>query len=486
MEARALLLLAAARLAALAAATGTGQEAMLQMVGRMLPEELRGPAEQAALLQMPRDAREAVGAPLLELDWATSGPQLVANTGPPHVANLTLDDFWRHGAADEAASGREERLPEADTSAEKREARPASAMQPRQSNGAYDDTMPTGKEWDHFVLVRDLRKSGFTCPDGTVFPPNNEAFEWDCRLFRAARHWADRMATENFVAHQRGGSTACKRTEAQGFPQMRGCGENIAAGAGTPDGAMAQLKKSNSHCKNMMAPGFNKLGVGYAFSRHSAYSHHWVDSFGSWHYGPDKECIGGEPAPNTKPGCEDIDTFNCRFYRDQGYCNLSPSVQSQCKDTCGIGHCGSSPKTPADACKDVDHHCEFYKGLGFCGSVENVRAVCMRTCGVCGVPPTPRPMPRPVPRPSPTGCADFDGACGFYHRRGYCRTSDHIRKQCMQSCGICAHPAPPPLPPRRPICRDTPQTHCKVYWALGYCMWVPNVKNYCKQTCGLC
>merc|ERR1719464_2662267 len=80
---------------------------------------------------------------------------------------------------------------------------------------------PTSNELEHFNLVKAERARGWRCPDGTYFPPNNGEFKWDCRLSRAARKWSQRMATEDFIAHQKGGSTSCIRTHAEGFPKDR-------------------------------------------------------------------------------------------------------------------------------------------------------------------------------------------------------------------------------------------------------------------------
>jgi len=94
---------------------------------------------------------------------------------------------------------------------------------------------PSNEEWQHFLLVKQLRARGFRCPDGTSYAPNNGEFEWDCRLQRAAEGWSRRMGTEGFEGHRYGGSAPCQRTEAVGFPRMRGCGENLALGRGEPD-----------------------------------------------------------------------------------------------------------------------------------------------------------------------------------------------------------------------------------------------------------
>merc|ERR1719414_2714434 len=103
---------------------------------------------------------------------------------------------------------------------------------------------PTNEELEHFNLVRAERERGWTCPDGTQFPPNRGEFTWDCRLWRAARKWSQRMASEDFFSHSAQGSNPCTRTEAEGFPKFAGCGENIAAGNSAAQATVDQLKAS--------------------------------------------------------------------------------------------------------------------------------------------------------------------------------------------------------------------------------------------------
>lgn len=196
-------------------------------------------------------------------------------------------------------------------------------------------------------------------------------------------------------------------------------------GNGSPQGALEQLQKSNNHCKNMMDPDFNMLGVGYFRNPSSKYGDYWTDSFGAWHRGPDQSCIGGSPAPSPAPGCADIDTNNCGYYKSQGYCRTSPNVQAQCKDTCGIGNCaaGSSPQPSqpsSGSCRDTVGSCDYYRKHGYCASSPNVKAGCKKTCGLCG-----------------GSCVDIDGACAYYLQHGYCSKSENVKKQCRKTCGLC-------------------------------------------------
>merc|ERR1712127_238327 len=307
---------------------------------------------------------------------------------------------------------------------------------------------PSNEEWQHYNLVKALRAQGWRCPDGTYYPPNNAPFEWDCRLARAARKWSQRQAREGFEGHRYGGSTSCKRTEAEGYPSQRGCGENLALGGTTPQQALEQLKASNGHCKGMLEKSFNMVGVGYFQMAGAKYRHYWTDSFGSWHQRPDQGCIGGSPAPTPAPGCADIDTSNCQFYKSKGYCSSSANVKQQCRETCNIDGCGSQSASPAPspsggACADTDGACAYYRQNGYCSSSDNVKRACRRTCGLCS---------GGSPAPAPATCADTDGACAYYSQNGYCSSSDNVKKACRRTCGLCSGGSPAPAPA---TCADT-------------------------------
>jgi len=271
---------------------------------------------------------------------------------------------------------------------------------------------PSGLEREVFNLVNQERARGFRCPDGTYFYANNRPLQWDCRLFRAARKWSMRMANENFIAHRKDGSNSCVRTEAEGYPHKRGCGENIAGGSQTAQGILQSWKESKEHCKNMFEPKYTKSGVGIASNPNSQFRVYSTNAFGDDVCSPDESCQGGYPAPTPAPGCGDKDV-NCQTYKEQGYCDYSPNVQSLCKDTCSIGNC--------------------------------------RLCG--GSPaPAPAPAPNPPAGPAPGGSGgDGDPNCGLYASKGYC-SSDRIKRLCAQSCG----------------CSDG-DPNCQLYASKGYC-----------------
>jgi len=186
-------------------------------------------------------------------------------------------------------------------------------------------------------------------------------------------------------------------------------------------------------------------GVGFASNPSSRYRHYWTDSFGEFPRGPDESCIGGSPAPTPAPGCADRD-LNCGYYKDQGLCTVSPSVQASCKDMCSIGNCGYGVPSP--------------------------------------VPAPPAPSRRRVSSATPrrrasTGCADQPGqACAHYRKIGYC-IHDTVKEACAKTCQVCSAGAAPSG------CADQPGQACAHYRKIGYCIH-DTVKEACAKTCGVC
>lgn len=350
--------------------------------------------------------------------------------------------------------------------------------------------VPTDEELEQFRLIADLRAKGFTCPDGTVFPQNSEPLQWDCRLWRASRRWSSRMATMDFVGHNQSSSTPCSRTEAEGYPRLRGCGENLAVGSDKPNDVVLALQRSNRHCLNMLDPGYNMMGVGYASSDDSVYRHYWTESFGSWHQEPDQSCLGGSPAPSPPPGCFDLDTMNCKFYEAQGYCETEVNVQAICRETCRLGPCavaaqpsfspaaqptqGSVPpettspperSTPSPGCSDEDLNCPLYASLGCCAQYDNVWESCAFSCMRCSSSRSPS-----------LACVDIDRACGYYKDHGFCGRSRSVRQQCRKSCNECGG-----------VCEDLgPESDCAYWRDHGHCSWSDHARSQCQRTCDLC
>lgn len=146
------------------------------------------------------------------------------------------------------------------------------------------------KELDHFQLLNELRAQGFSCSDGTYFPPNNVPLIWHCPLFEASQWHSQDMADENYFSHtgQTPTTTPWQRAEARGTSAN---GENIAAGKEGAAAVLEQWKNSLGHCKNMGKASFKSFAVGYAYIN-ANYRHYWTQMFSNAASGFDSEsCV---------------------------------------------------------------------------------------------------------------------------------------------------------------------------------------------------
>ena len=199
---------------------------------------------------------------------------------------------------------------------------------------------PSQPEVEHYRLLKQLRRQGFTCPNGQAFPPNNGLFAFDCRVWRAAQAHSKDQAARRYFAHVTPeGLDPCARTRNAG---LQACSENIAAGQATPRAALDALKSSAHHCPNMMDPSLNRVGIGYASLAGSPYTHYWTQNMGNDGSAVDTSCSPpdvGENPTNLPP------TSSCRDYNPacasfNGYAG-TPSCQtewtiSQCPKACGL------------------------------------------------------------------------------------------------------------------------------------------------------
>lgn len=147
--------------------------------------------------------------------------------------------------------------------------------------------MTNQKELDHFNLLNNLRANGFSCPDGTVWPPNPVPLKWHCRLFEAAQWHSEDMATKNYFSHigQAGSTKYTERAAERGTSVDV---ENMAAGNSGAAAVLAQWKGSNGHCIEMGRPVWKSFAVGYAYNESSDFKHYWTQMFSRYDTGLDE------------------------------------------------------------------------------------------------------------------------------------------------------------------------------------------------------
>ncbi|TDE87076.1 hypothetical protein E0686_03210 [Deinococcus sp. S9] len=126
-------------------------------------------------------------------------------------------------------------------------------------------------------LSNQARAQGRTC-GSTRFAPA-APLTYNAQLAQAAQAHATDMATKNYFSHTSlDGRTVAQRITATGYA-WRAIGENIAAGQTTPEQVVAGWLQSEGHCRNIMNPAYQELGVGYA--QGGSYGTTWVQDFGA-------------------------------------------------------------------------------------------------------------------------------------------------------------------------------------------------------------
>ena len=129
------------------------------------------------------------------------------------------------------------------------------------------------------VLVNEARAQARTCGNesfGATGPLTMEA-----RLRCAARVHSLDMAMRGFFDHTNpDGLSPFDRMELAGY-EYRAAGENIAAGQTTPEQVVQGWLDSPGHCRNIMSPDFEEIGVGYDATTTGEFPHYWTQVFGT-------------------------------------------------------------------------------------------------------------------------------------------------------------------------------------------------------------
>ena len=89
------------------------------------------------------------------------------------------------------------------------------------------------------------------------------------------------MITNNFFSHTGSdGSRIGARVDRTGY-YWHYVGENLAAGNETAPRIVDQWMGSETHCKNVMKPVYEDLGVGYAYGANTTYREYSAQAFGT-------------------------------------------------------------------------------------------------------------------------------------------------------------------------------------------------------------
>ena len=127
-------------------------------------------------------------------------------------------------------------------------------------------------------LVNAARAAGRRC-GGKYFAPAG-SLALDPALNEAALEHSRDMAGHDAFDHRgHDGSTPNARVDRAGFGTHSIVGENIAAGAMTPNQVMEGWLASPPHCENIMDNRFTLIGIAYAENLRSASQVFWTQDF---------------------------------------------------------------------------------------------------------------------------------------------------------------------------------------------------------------
>lgn len=101
------------------------------------------------------------------------------------------------------------------------------------------------------------------------------------QLAQAAQRHAEDMVRNRFFSHTgSNGSSISDRVRSAGY-RFSSTGENIAAGAATPEATIRQWMQSPGHRRNILNPSYTEIGFGYVNAPGDRYRHYWVQVFGT-------------------------------------------------------------------------------------------------------------------------------------------------------------------------------------------------------------
>lgn len=131
-----------------------------------------------------------------------------------------------------------------------------------------------------------------------------KSLSYDSDLAAAALLHSQDMGSRDYFSHDSlDGTKFYERILDEGY-NYNLCGENIAAGASTPEDVVDTWMNSPGHRANILNPDYCDIGVGYALSPGSSYNHYWTQDFGR--RSGVTQCPGAVvPPPANNPGVSD-------------------------------------------------------------------------------------------------------------------------------------------------------------------------------------
>lgn len=119
-----------------------------------------------------------------------------------------------------------------------------------------------------------LRASPRSCGGAPPLPAAGP-LRWHERLADSSQRYAEELARRDLISHQGLQAATLRERLRQSGYRLRNAGENLAAGPGNLDEALAQWLLSPAHCDNLMAPEFEHAGLA-CVAAPGRYGHFWV------------------------------------------------------------------------------------------------------------------------------------------------------------------------------------------------------------------
>lgn len=127
------------------------------------------------------------------------------------------------------------------------------------------------------ALVNQARSRGAQC-GGKTFA-RAAPLRLSPSLERAAAAHARDMADHRYLSHDgRDAASVADRVTRAGY-RWRAVGENIAAGARTPEAVVKGWLESPGHCANIMNADYREMGVAYAVNAEANPGIYWTQVF---------------------------------------------------------------------------------------------------------------------------------------------------------------------------------------------------------------
>jgi len=104
---------------------------------------------------------------------------------------------------------------------------------------------------------------------------------WNDQLATAAQKHSNDMADNDFMSHEGSdGSTFELRVQDEGYTHYNKIGENVAVGQESISVVVQEWMESPGHCKNIMDPLFNEMGMALEKNSAGSWGRYWTLDLG--------------------------------------------------------------------------------------------------------------------------------------------------------------------------------------------------------------